>query len=93
MQLLMCGLTKPVLISTIYLSILSLVVHLDQLEFGDATGIIIALTREIGGSNHHLAPPQIGLCPTIEALLGWHRPCVRACGERRVSVMKSATLA
>jgi len=92
MQLLMCGLTKPVLISTIYLSILSILSFI-SISWSSATPPAWSAYEGDRWLYHHLAPPQIGLCPTIEALLGWHRPCVRACGERRVSVMKSATLA
>jgi hypothetical protein len=69
-----------------------LVVHLDQLEFDDATDMD-ASRRRIGGSCHHPAPSQLHLLLTADALLGWHVACVCRRGESGVGVFMSATLA
>jgi hypothetical protein len=69
-----------------------LVVHLDQLEFDDATDMD-ASRRRIGGSCHHPAPSQLHILLTADALLGWHVACVYRRGESGVGVFMSATLA
>ena len=66
-----------------------LVVHLDQVEFDDATDME-RLRRRIGGSCRHSATSQTGLLLTIDAFLGWLVACVCAHGETRVGVITSA---
>ena len=73
---------------TIILS--NLVVLVAQVE-NDAATDMERLRQRIGGSCHHPAPSQIRLCLAIDALLGWHVPCVRA--RRKARVITSATLA
>ena len=68
--------------------LIHLVVHLEQVEFGDATGLD-ASRRRTGGSCCRPVPSQLHCHCTTDAILGLRVACVGGCGERRVGVTRA----